>query len=350
MKRMLLAGVGAMLIAPAALADNIADAHGPIGVMGEHTHHQGEVMFSYRFMRMEMSGNRVGTDSISTDEIVSTIPNVNAPPPTLRVAPTDMSMDMHMFGAMWAPSDRVTLMAMVPYLEKEMDHTTYMGPAGTTVLGTFTVKTDGLGDAKVSALFNLNETETDRLVGAVGLSLPTGSTDETAQVLTPMNTTPTLRTPYAMQLGSGTFDPTASITWARNTGTWGFGAQGSALLRVHDNDEDYHLGNEFKATAWASYAFGPAASASLRLSGQTVERIEGADPAIAAPIQTANPDFYGGERIDVGVGLNLIGQSGAFAGHRLAFEISTPIYQDLNGPQLETDLTATIGWQYAFGG
>jgi hypothetical protein len=339
-----------MALSPAALGDNIADAHGPIGVMGEHTHHQGEVMFSYRYMRMEMSGNRVGTDSISPDEIVTTIPNVNAPPATLRVVPTDMSMDMHMFGAMWAPNDRVTLMAMLPYIEKEMDHTTYMGMAGTTELGTFTVKTDGFGDAKVSALFSLSHTETDRLVAGVGLTLPTGSIDETAAVLTPMNTTPTLRTPYAMQLGSGTYDPFGSITWARNTGTWGFGAQGSALLRLHDNDEDYHLGDEFKATAWTSYAFSPAASASLRLSGQSIGQIDGADAMIAAPVQTANPDFYGGERIDFGIGLNLIGQSGAIAGHRLAFEISTPIYEDLNGPQMETDLTATIGWQYAFGG
>jgi hypothetical protein len=31
-----------------------ANAHAPIGVMGDHRHHQGELMFSYRYMRMWM--------------------------------------------------------------------------------------------------------------------------------------------------------------------------------------------------------------------------------------------------------------------------------------------------------
>lgn len=36
-----------------------ADGHAPIGVMGDHTHAAGEWMFSYRYMRMEMGGQRV---------------------------------------------------------------------------------------------------------------------------------------------------------------------------------------------------------------------------------------------------------------------------------------------------
>ena len=40
------------------------DSHAPIGVMGDHTHSAGEVMLSYRFMRMSMEGNRDGTDHV----------------------------------------------------------------------------------------------------------------------------------------------------------------------------------------------------------------------------------------------------------------------------------------------
>jgi hypothetical protein len=32
----------------------------------------------------------------------------------------------------------------------------------------------------------------------------------------------------------------------------------------------------------------------------------------------------------------------------VALEIGAPVYQDLNGLQLETDWTTTLGWQYAF--
>jgi hypothetical protein len=33
----------------------------------------------------------------------------------------------------------------------------------------------------------------------------------------------------------------------------------------------------------------------------------------------------------------------------LAAEVGVPVYQDLNGPQLETDWTFSIGWQKPLG-
>ncbi|MCE2421999.1 MAG: hypothetical protein J4G03_01570 [Gemmatimonadetes bacterium] len=38
---------------------------------------------------------------------------------------------------------------------------------------------------------------------------------------------------------------------------------------------------------------------------------------------------------------------GALRGHRIAAEWHVPVYQNLNGPQLETDWVLTIGWQKA---
>ncbi len=126
------------------------DSHAPIGVMGEHMHKKGEGMLSYRAMRMEMDGNRIGSDSVSPETIATTVPNrfFGRPmqPPTLRVVPTRMTMDMHMFGMMYAPTNNLTLMAMVNYIEKEMDHVTFRGPRGTTRRGTFTTKSEGIGD------------------------------------------------------------------------------------------------------------------------------------------------------------------------------------------------------------
>ncbi|MEO0773508.1 MAG: hypothetical protein AAFZ04_10040 [Pseudomonadota bacterium] len=42
-----------------------ADGHAPIGVMGDHRHATGEIMLSYRFMRMDMGGNQVGSSNLS---------------------------------------------------------------------------------------------------------------------------------------------------------------------------------------------------------------------------------------------------------------------------------------------
>ena len=47
-----------------------ADSHGPVGVMGEHMHKEGEWMFSYRYMQMEMDGNLEGSNSLSIDEVL----------------------------------------------------------------------------------------------------------------------------------------------------------------------------------------------------------------------------------------------------------------------------------------
>ncbi len=57
---------------------------------------------------------------------------------------------------------------------------------------------------------------------------------------------------------------------------------------------------------------------------------------------------FGRETVDLSLGVNLVGQRGVLRGHRIAAEFGTPVYQDLNGPQMETDWTFTIGYQYAF--
>lgn len=321
-----------------------ADAHAPIGVMGDHLHKTGEWMVSYRFMSMQMKDNLQGSDSISADEIVTSLANPFAGPPTVRVVPLEMTTDMHMLGMMYAPSDKLTLMAMLHYIEKEMEHQTYMGMMGTMRLGKFTTKASGLGDTKISALYGVLDDGKHKLHLNLGLSLPTGSIDEEDQVLSPMNTRPTLRMPYAMQLGSGTYDLEPGVTYNGHNGRIGWGAQYKATLRLGENDEDYTLGDKHMLTGWGSYRFADCVSASLRLTYTDQDSIDGMDEQIAAPVQTANPDNYGGERLDLGVGVNTV-----VAGvHRLALEYETTIDQDVNGVQMEMQDMITVGWQLAF--
>lgn len=334
----------------------IAKNHAPIGVMGDHVHKTGEIMFSYRFMRMDMEGSRVGTNAITPDEIATTIPNrfFGAPmqPPTLRVVPTEMTMDMHMLGAMYGVTDWLTLMAMGQVVDKDMSHLTYQGGMGTTVLGGFQTGSSGFGDTKVGALVQFMKSDTGSVRHNAHLnlvvSLPTGSIIETDQILTPMGGTPTPRLPYPMQLGSGTFDFEPGVTYNGQTDQFSWGAQYKATLRSGDNDEGYSFGDKHEATAWAQFGPAPWIAFSTRVAMRAQDPISGIDAMVVAPVQTANPDFHGGDRIDIGAGINLAGQHGVIKGHRLAVEILFPVYQDLNGPQLETDWTLTVGWQKAF--
>ena len=329
-----------------------ADSHAPIGVMGEHMHHKGEWMVSYRYMKMDMEGSQNGKDDISPEEIATTIANpffgTPMQPPTLRVVPTQMTMKMHMLGFMYAPSDWVTLMVMGSYLQKEMNHLTFMGGMGTTILGGFETRSSGIGDTKVSGLIRIYDDQTHHFHANVGLSLPTGSITKQDDVLTPMGARPELRLPYPMQLGSGTYDLLPGITYTGKHGRVGWGAQYSGVIRLGENDEDYTLGDEHRITGWMSYLPAHWISLSGRLAGRSISVIDGQDSRIVAPVQTADPNNQGGDRIDFLVGINLVGQSDLLRGQRFAAEFGVPIHQNLNGPQLETDWLFTIGYQYSF--
>ena len=333
--------------------DSAFDAadHAPIGVMGDHMHDKGEWMLSYRFMHMDMAGNRAGSDTIDADTLVTSFPNrfFGRPmqPPTLRIVPTEMTMDMHMFGAMYAPAQWLTMMVMAMYIEKEMEHVTYMGGRGTNQLGKFKVKTDGMGDTKLSALIRLVDGDTHGVHLNAGISFPTGDNNKTHEVLTPTGARPTLRVPYAMQLGSGTYDLLPGITYNGHLDKWYWGGQYMGTFRT-GKDRGYSLGDKHMVSAWLNYQWRPPVSTSMRLQYQTSGRINGIYPMIAGPVQTADPENYGGNVLDLLLGVNLMAQSGGLAGHRVAVEASLPLHRDLNGLQMETDWTVTVGWQYAF--
>ena len=301
--------------------------HAPIGVMGDHVHRSGEWMLSYRAMRMSMNGNRTGSTRTSLGEVHARFP----------VAPVDMDMEMHMAGVMWAPDDRVTLMAMVPYGRIDMKHVTRMGRR-------FVTRANGIGDISVGALVPVLEREHAAVHVNLGVSLPTGSISERDDL-----PTGTARLPYPMQLGSGTFDLKAGATSSGERGHLSYGAQLLATLRTGTNDKGYRLGNRGEASAWLAWAWSPSISTSLRLAYSEWGRIHGDDDALApAVVPTADPALQGGRRVDAFLGLNYVVRGGALDGHRFALEVGRPLHQRLDGPRLETDWVATVGWQLAF--
>ena len=326
----------------------LPDDHAPIGVMRDHVHAVGEWMLSYRYMYMDMGGNRIGTRRVSVEQ-TRMQPNRFMMPPMLRVVPTRMRMEMHMFGAMYAVSDRLTLMAMGNWQRRDMDHRVFLLD---DTEGSFKVRTSGFGDARFSLMYGIHTSPGARIQANMGVRLPTGSITKRHRVLTPRNTTPVLRVPYAMQLGTGTFDLLPGLTYSGRSGRAGWGMQYDAELRMGTNDEGYAFGDKHGLTAWGSYRALPWLSVSLRLKGSHQGRIQGEDMVIemaGPPIQTADPDNYGGRRLDLVAGVNLAGGQAKLHGHRVAVEAGWPFYQDLNGPQMETDFTITAGWQYSWG-
>lgn len=306
-----------------------SDAHAPAGVMGDHRHAKGDWMFSYRYMRMEMDGNRDDTDDLTPAEVLAQ---------GYMATPLKMTTDMHMFGAMYASNDQVTVMAMLPLVDKSMDHLNAMGDK-------FTTESDGAGDLKLQALMRLLGSANENLHLHLGVSVPTGSIDEKGVIPTPMGPRK-VRLPYPMQLGSGTWDMLAGLTYTYHLASWSWGAQGTAVKPLaSENDNGYSLGNQYQMQAWAACLFGQQLSGSLRLAVNHWSDIEGADPELdPSMVPTADPELRSGERADIGLGLNWLGGSG----HRLAVELILPAYQNLDGPQLKSEGMVVLGWQKAF--
>ena len=189
----------------------------------------------------------------------------------------------------------------------------------------------------------------------LGLSLPTGSIDE--QDRTPgMGGFGTRQLPYPMQLGSGTVDVKPGITLVGQKGDWSWGAQAMATIRIDENKANYQLGNQVEASSWIARRLSDWVSSSFRMRSLTWGNIHGRDTRIPTSgmgvngfaVPTADPNLRGGTRLDALFGANFYIRRGFMKGHRFAVETGLPVYQYLDGPQLQTDWTLTAAWQYAF--
>lgn len=305
-----------------------ADSHAPIGVMGDHLMREDEIMLSYRFMRMEMDGNRSGTERVET------------PLPGYMVSPLSMTMEMHMLSAMYAPSDKLTLMLMLPFTSIAMDHVRHAGSLN------FTTESSDIGDVKLAATYGLYATPDSDFLFNFVISAPTGSIDERDEI--PTMPVQNAHLPYSMQLGSGTWDFTPGLTYVQTYDGWSWGAQGLYTFRTGENDNAYTLGNKLETTAWAARQVAKSTSLSFRLKLIDWDNIDGADSKLLAmpTVPTKDPELRGGTRVDAMLGINFVPSS--LTSLRLAAEVGMPVYQKLDGPQLETDLVFTLGAQYTF--
>ena len=232
-------------------------------------------MLGYQFMTMRMEGNRDGTERVSSQDVLQ----------QFMVAPTRMSMDMHLLNVMYAPSTDFTLMMMLGYLDKSMLHLTQAG-------GTFQMQSSGLGDLKVSVNQVISEAETTNAVHrfalTYGLSLPTGSIDE--EDFLPAIAT-NARLPYPMQLGSGTVDPSIGALYLGYTSHYYWGTQIVATMRTGENDNGYRLGSRLELESWINRAWTDSVSTFARLSTNHSGNIHGADPTLnPMMVPTADPD------------------------------------------------------------
>ncbi len=327
------------------------DSHAPIGVMGDHLHHKGGLMLSFRYMGMNMNGLRDKGGMVDDEKIYD----------DYMVAPQSMDMHMYMIGVMYAPTDRLTLMAMQNIVENNMNLNarmrmmmnmgSQMGGMMNGMMETrtmereFSTSSNGFGDLKLSALVGLVQKKNSSLHLNSTVSFPLGSIKEKGD--TPMNED--IKLPYKMQLGSGTYDYSFGATYKRIYNKFSLGCQLIGTLRTGKNTERYRLGNYAIGNLWGAYLLSKKFSLSARVQGAIEDKIQGSDPDLNPMMATpANPNNYGGEYLRSFLGVNFAFNEGSYwSRFRLGAEAGVPLAQEVNGYQMNEEYSFTLGLKYS---
>jgi hypothetical protein len=331
----------------------------PAGLMFGHMVEADNWMLGYQYMYNRQAGSLLqGTQPIADSAVTlnNALNNPNCAGAQCYVAPTDMTMHMHMFMVMYAPTDWLNLMLMPSFMDMSMD----MRPlSGTTSPSTLTLtgaavnhtghehQTGGIGDTNVSALFKLYDDKQHHLHLGLGVSAPTGDVDIR---LRPNHKYELGFIHYGMQLGSGTWDFTPSLTYTGHQDNWGWGAQVQGIKRLqHHNESGYRLGDMLQATAWGSYQMLDWLGATVRGIYTTQDSLHGEYNQLHVPVGTMDtPANHGGKYWDIGMGLNATIPDGGFAGNTFSVEWIQPLEDNVNGVQLERDGALSAKWSYMF--
>ncbi len=310
------------------------DCPAPISVIGNHVHTSGEMMLSYRFMTMDMRGLQSGTDVIETADVLK----------DFMMVPTAMDMKMHMFGLMFAPHDKLTVMGMTSYrqLSMEMEEAhQHATEHHDHPVGTHEMSSAGIGDVQLDSLLTIWQRHNITIIGNLGVSFPTGSIAQQVDDGSIL--------PYPMQLGSGSFEARPGLTAFGTHGNWSYGGQLRGAFPLNINASEYRHGSTLTATTWGARRVNNWISLSARLLFSHKGNITGSHPDLDINRSPSHrPDFQGFNRLDVAISSNLIVPTGSLAGQRLAMEFMVPVYQSLTGTQLKNTWKLVLGWQYAF--
>ncbi len=302
---------------------------------------------------MNMTGLRDGTDSVDAGSLLG-VPG----PGKYMAVPTSMDMAMFNLAGGYSFSDRFFGGIMMMWGEKRMNM--QFNGAMTTMTGRsgFTMASRGIMDTMVMTKYRLfaNDPQipTRQMSLLTSVSLPTGSIDK-KNTNHPVAMRKNELLPYGMQLGSGTVDPTLGLLYQASSTPWWWGANLTGTWRLYDNQRDYRLGDRYALDLYAMRQLRYDLLLHAQLNGESVGKIDGemdvytngtsgranVGPNPSSPMTPLwETDNYGGEKAFVSFGF----QWQPVHLQIIDLTVQLPIYQNLNGPQLEDDYRVMLTW------
>ncbi len=143
-----------------AASERFSKLFAPIGVRGAQVIKPGKWLVAYTYRHIAKDGNLIGTDSVSTAQLLNSYPMVSE----------SMDADIHGICLRRGITQKLTLTAMIPYIHKDCSMLLRNGTR-------FTVKSEGIGDLHLAGSYSLFRSVDHQVVFYGGVSVPTGSID-----------------------------------------------------------------------------------------------------------------------------------------------------------------------------
>ncbi|MGH0036696.1 MAG: hypothetical protein ACQGVK_16860 [Myxococcota bacterium] len=285
----------------------------------------GEVNVSYHYDFLSRGSNRTGTRRESISRVFER---------GFTRASYSQDVETHTFEVLYAPIDRLTLGVRLPFQRIETRH---RNPDGSS----FTTQNQGVGDLEFSGRLRFTRKRSESFNLHLAIQTPTGT-------VTQKDRTPggRERLPYDEQVGSGTWNFLPGITYlGRHRGT-SWGLQVGAEFYVTDNDEGWSRGDAWHAGGWLAHRWFDLVSTGVQVRWKEWSDVNGGDGDISEAWPSGNPNLQGGAHLVLGSTLELA--IPGLTGQRLSIDASWPVYQSLDGPQLEGRWRLGAGWEWTF--
>lgn len=297
--------------------------------------------FNFLYKRSKLDGYLNGSDKVSNDDVY-----FNGDEPRTHknfpILPTTITQESYIANVSYFLAAEQSISISLPYIVQSTDHISIVSG-----YDEFNISSDGIGDITVNFTAIIAHWDSQKLSLSVGMSLPVGSIDEKGD--TP-RASGDQQLPYTMQLGSGTWDLPIGLSYINDQDSYLWGGNLFAKIRSGKNDRNYRLGNRFAASIWSKWnlnnTFHPVMKVVLQDWGQIIgqdDEIIVPNPQFPYPAGITKPSNYGGQKVSVVVGADIMIYSQAFA-----VEIAKPIYQNLNGIQTKETLNFSVNWQSDF--
>ena len=302
----------------------------PVGVrFGEALDH-GALRVGYSWERRRSQGFLAGTRDVTTDFVRGSL-GYNSTPRSLEVT-------VHTVEIAYAPHPRVTLVAELPFVQAELQRVDAATPGACNGVRC-EFQSEGLGDVRFSMIVPFIRKGVESSQIHVGLDAPTGAFRRQGGT--------SLRLPYAAQPGNGTWDLEWGWTYKGEIERFSWGGQAVGRHPVGRNGLDYREGSRFTGRLWGVVRLFSGVDLSLRTEWEKQNEIEGFDRSLRPTVDPLeNPELY--DRISITMSPGMSIEIPALGGQRIGVEVGIPVYQDVDGPQLERDWTITTAWRWVY--